>query len=235
MTEQQTPSALPSPPRTIEISLLEARVLGTLMEKARTVPDSYPLSLNALVLGCNQKTSRDPLMDLTEADVAQALASLEERGLAHPSSGGRVVRYTHNFQRGVGVPEQSAVLLGLLMLRGPQTAAELRLNTERWYKFADVSSVEGFLDELQERAREKGGPLTIKLPRGPGAREARWAHLLCGTAAAQAAGGRGGTGMSDVSGTTADRLDRLEAEVLTLRATVQFLCDELGLSPPGQA
>jgi uncharacterized protein YceH (UPF0502 family) len=95
----------------------------------------------------------------------------------------------------VGVPEQSAVLLGLLMLRGPQTAGELRINSERWYRFADISSVDAFLDELQDRSEEKGGPLVVKLPRAPGAREQRWAHLLCGpvdldtpTAAGDAAG-----------------------------------------------
>ncbi|MFZ4624420.1 MAG: YceH family protein, partial [Rhodoferax sp.] len=151
------------PKPAITLSLIEARVLGTLMEKARTVPDSYPLSLNSLVLGCNQKSSRDPIMELTEADVAGAVSHLKSKNLVRESSGSRVTRLEHNFQRGIGVPEQSAVLLGLLMLRGPQTAGELRLNTERWYKFADISSVEGFLEELQDRAVEKGGPLVVKL------------------------------------------------------------------------
>ena len=146
---------------TLTLTPIQARVLGTLMEKARTVPDSYPLTLNSLVLGCNQKSSRDPLMELAEADVATALSELKNTGLVRETSGGRTTRFEHNFQRGVGVFEQAAVLLGLLMLRGPQTAAELRLNAERWYKFADISSVEGFLDELQERAAEKGGPLRL--------------------------------------------------------------------------
>ena len=221
-TNPSGPSALLTP--------VEARVLGTLMEKARTVPDSYPLTLNALISGCNQKTTRDPIMELSEADVAQALAALQERSLVHQSSGGRTGRYTHNFQRGIGVPEQSAVLLGLLMLRGPQTAAELRLNTERWYKFADISSVEGFLEELQERSVEKGGALTVKLPRAPGAREQRWAHLLCGPVDTSFAAGVSGAQGS----TTAERLAALELEVTTLRATVQFLCTELGLSPSSQ-
>jgi uncharacterized protein YceH (UPF0502 family) len=123
---------------------IEARVLGTLMEKARTVPDSYPLTLNTLTLGCNQKTSRDPLMALAESQVQDALDALKLLSLVFESSGSRVARYEHNFQRVVGVPEQSAVLLGLLMLRGPQTAGELRINTERWYRFADISSVDGF-------------------------------------------------------------------------------------------
>ncbi len=208
---------------------IEARVLGTLMEKARTVPDSYPLTLNSLLLGCNQKSSREPLMELDEAQVASALDTLISAGLVRSASGGRSARYEHNFQRGLGVFEQSAVLLGVLMLRGPQTAAELRLNTERWYKFADISSVEGFLEELQDRTAEKGGPLVIKLARAPGAREQRWAHLLCGAVdPAQAVPGATG------AGNNAERIEKLEAEVAQLRETVQKLCQELGLSPPGQ-
>ncbi|OLP05018.1 hypothetical protein BLL52_3838 [Rhodoferax antarcticus ANT.BR] len=203
-------------------------MLGTLMEKARTVPDSYPLSLNSLMLGCNQKTTRDPLMNLSEPDVADAVSSLKERHLVRENSGSRVTRFEHNFQRGVGVPEQSAVLLGLLMLRGPQTAAELRLNTERWYKFADISSVEGFLEELQDRADEKGGPLVIKLTKAPGAREQRWAHLLCG--AVDEAALAQGSGARAVDGAALDRIARLEAEVAELRATVKQLCAELGVA-----
>ena len=225
-----TPPLSAEPRPTTTLTPIEARVLATLMEKARTVPDSYPLSLNALVLGCNQKSSRDPLMELCEADVVLALDTLQARSLVHLSSGGRTGRYTHNFQRGVGVPEQSAVLLGLLILRGPQTSAELRLNAERWYRFADISSVEGFLDELQERSIDKGGPLTVKLPKAPGAREHRWAHLLCGEVDLQS-GSRPSAG---TGATTAERLAVMEAEVVELRATVQFLCKELGLSPSSQ-
>ena len=210
---------------------VEARVLGTLMEKARTVPDSYPLTLNMVVTGCNQKTSRDPLMELSETQARDALDALRQLSLVFETSGGRVTRYEHNFQRGVGVPEQSAVLLGLLMLRGPQTAGELRLNAERWYRFADISSVEAFLDELQERSPEKGGPLVVKLPRAPGAREQRWAHLLCGEVDP---GSLAQTGAAPATGDLAQRVQALEAELALLRATVQQLCSELGLSPPGQ-
>jgi len=207
-------------------------VLGTLMEKARTVPDSYPLTLNTLLLGCNQKSSREPLMELAEADVAAALHTLKDANLVRESSGSRTTRFEHNFQRGVQVYEQAAVLLGLLMLRGPQTAGELRLNTERWYKFADISSVEGFLEELQDRALEKGGPLVVKLARGPGTREQRWAHLLCGPVDATQTGlGRSSEGLSS---NTSERLERLESELARLRETVQKLCAELGVSPLGQ-
>ncbi len=221
------PTDTPSP---IVLTAIEARVLATLMEKARTVPDSYPLSLNALLLGCNQKSSRDPVMDLTEADIATAVDTLRDLSLVRESSGGRVARYEHNFQRGVGVPEQSAVLLGLLMLRGPQTAGELRLNAERWYRFADISSVEGFLEELQDRSLEKGGPLVVKLPRAPGAREQRWAHLLCGPVDVEAAASAGAPASAGAhTGALAERVAQLEQEVAALRQTVAMLCRELGV------
>lgn len=230
-----TPS-IPIPTQPSTLSAVEARVLGTLMEKARTVPDSYPLTLNSLLLGCNQKTSREPLMELDEAQVAAALDTLKPLGLVREVSGGRTTRYEHNVQRAIGVPEQSAVLLGLLMLRGPQTAGELRLNTERWYKFADISSVEGFLEELQDRPAEKGGPLVIKLARTPGTREQRWAHLLCGPVDETQAGAMPASRASggEATGNTVERLEQLEAEVTQLRATVEKLCAELGMSPPGQ-
>ena len=209
----------------------EARVLGTLMEKARTVPDSYPMTLNTVLTGCNQKTSRAPLLNLSEAQVHDALAALKTLTLVFETSGNRATRYEHNAQRGIGVPEQSAVLLGLLMLRGPQTAGELRINAERWYRFADISSVEAFLDELQERSVDKGGPLVVLLPRAPGAREPRWAHLLCGPVTTDfiAAGAIGAS-----AGGQFDRISRLEQEVAELRALVDELRAELGLSPAGR-
>ncbi len=218
------------------LTAFEARVLGTLMEKARTVPDSYPLTLNSLVLGCNQKSSREPAMNLSEAQVAEALDNLKSLNLVRESSGSRVTRFEHNFQRGVGVPEQSAVLLGLLMLRGPQTAGELRLTSERWYKFADISSVDGFLEELQERSTEKGGPLVLKLPRAPGAREQRWCHLLCGPVdvAAMASGHQTNIPNAGSNAELAERVLALETEVSQLRDTVQKLCTELGMSLSGQ-
>lgn len=216
------------------LSPLEARVLGTLMEKARTVPDSYPLTLNSVVAGCNQKTSRDPLMNVTDAQAQEALDALKVLALVFETSGGRATRYEHNFQRVLGVPEQSAVILGLLMLRGPQTAGELRINTERWYRFADISSVEGFLDELQERSPEKGGPLVVKLARAPGAREQRWAHLLCGPVADTAPGSPAESSQPGEVAALQTRLAAMESEVAALRQTVQRLCQELGLSQPGQ-
>ena len=159
----------------------------------------------------------------------EALSSLKSLTLVFETSGSRATRYEHNAQRGIGVPEQSAALLGLLMLRGPQTAGELRLNAERWHRFADISSVEGFLEELQARTEAKGGPLVTLLPKAPGAREPRWAHLLCGPVDASALHasheGSGGSSTLEV------RIEALEAEVDGLRRTVQRLCSELGISP----
>jgi len=211
------------------LSPAEARVLATLMEKARTVPDSYPLTLNSLQTGCNQKSSRDPVMNLSEAEISEAIDGLRELSLVVESSGSRVTRYEHNFQRGVGVPEQSAVLLGLLMLRGPQTAGELRINADRWYKFLDIASVEAFLEELQDRADEKGGPLVVKLPRAPGAREQRWAHLL---------GGPVDMSIPDdaprrpAAAVPEERLQALEARVDELERLLRNLSEQLGLSQP---
>ena len=221
-----SPDAAPG----VRLSPEAARVLGTLMEKARTVPDSYPLTLNTLLQGCNQKTSREPIMELTEADVAQALDDLRGLGLVHEVAGSRTAKFTHNMQRGLGVYEQASVLLGMLMLRGPQTAGELRLNTERWYKFADISSVEGFLEELQDRPASKGGPLVVLLPRAPGAREQRWAHLLCGPVDSSASPTGAAPGASGHASATTERIQALEQQVAQLQRTVDRLCSELGLS-----
>jgi uncharacterized protein len=210
---------------------IEARVLGTLMEKAKTVPDSYPLSLNAVVSGCNQKSSREPVMNVTEPQAQEALDALRHLSLVMESSGSRVTRYEHNVPRVLGIPDQSAALIGLLLLRGPQTAGELRINTERWHRFADISSVEAFLVELEERAEAKGGPLVVRLPRAPGAREQRWAHLLAGPVEFAAAPAPAAAAPSD--GLEA-RVALLEAEAAQLREELQALRDHLGLSRPGQ-
>jgi uncharacterized protein YceH (UPF0502 family) len=196
-----------------DLSLIETRVLGTLVEKQRTVPDSYPLTLNALVAGCNQKSSRAPVMEASESEVQGALDSLKRRNLVIESSGGRVARYAHNFEAVLKVPAQSAAILAVLMLRGPQTPGELRINCERLHRFADLSALEAFLDELAARA---AGPLVVQLPRVPGARENRWAHLLSGapeiTVVPPAA-----------SETLEARVARLEAEVAELRSALSAL------------
>ena len=200
------PSAVPV------LSLLETRVLGTLVEKQHTVPDTYPLSLNALVAGCNQKTSRSPVMEAAQAEVQQALDSLKSANLVMETSGNRVTRYSHNLGRVLQVPSQSEALLTSLMLRGPQTAGELRISCERLHAFADISAAEGFLNELAARP---AGALVVLLPRQPGARESRWAHLLSGTPAIEAA-----PAAEPGEPSLRERVERLEAEVAALRELI---------------
>jgi len=213
------------------LSLLETRVLGTLAEKERTVPDAYPLTLNALVSGCNQKTSRDPVMQATESEVQGAIDSLKSYNLVVESSGGRVARYAHNMERSLQVPTQSTALLTALMLRGPQTAGELRIACERLHHFADISAVEGFLNELAARP---AGALVVQLPRLPGARENRWAHLLSGAPAAEARpprdSGAGDVSLGEMAALKAN-VARLERELDELRTLVSRISEELGIAP----
>lgn len=213
------------------LSLLETRVLGVLIEKQRTVPDSYPLTLNALVSGCNQKTSRHPVLEVTDAQAQAALDSLKGYSLVMESSGGRTFRYEQNTARVLQLPSQSVILLAVLMLRGPQTAGELRIACDRMHNFADISSVEGFLNELAERP---AGALVAKLQRLPGAREGRWAHLLSGAPAEELAGADSAAAPSaDISlgeiAALKANVARLETEVGALKTLLARVCGELGI------
>lgn len=214
------------------LSLAEARVLAVLVEKERTVPDTYPLSLNALVAGCNQKTNRDPVTNLSEAEVQEAIDSLRRRSLVIESSGGRVMRYAQNMKRVLGVPSESVALLTTLMLRGPQTTAELRMNSERLQRFSDASALEAFLTELAEWGP---GALVLLLPRAPGARESRWVHLLCGPVDVSSFPVASEPRATSTSGTQAelaelrDRVAELEHEVDALRDRLARVCGELGI------
>ncbi len=215
------------------LSLLESRVLGTLAEKQRTVPDSYPLTLNALVSGCNQKTSRDPVMEATEAEVQASIDSLKRYSMVLETSGGRVARYAHNLERALQVPVQSAAVLTALFLRGPQTAGELRIGCERLHRFADISAVEACLNELAARP---AGAFAVELPRLAGARENRWAHTLCGAPTQEAPVAKtiagGDVSLGEMAALKAN-VTRLEAEVGELRRLVARICAELGI-PPGR-
>jgi uncharacterized protein len=220
---------------------IEARVLGTLMEKARTVPDSYPLSLNALVTGCNQKTSRDPLMDVSDDDARSAIDSLKALSLVFEGSSSRVPRFEHNAVRALQVSEAQATVIGLLLLRGPQTPAELRTNGERWYKFADSTAVETTLQELHQRGEDGGPRYVIKLPKAPGAREARWMHLICGEVDVQALSLVAAASPSDEASLVA-RITVLENQVTALKANnselatqIQQIAQQLGIELPANA
>jgi uncharacterized protein YceH (UPF0502 family) len=216
------------------LSLLEARVLGVLVEKQHTVPDTYPLTLNALTAGCNQKSSRDPVLNATDAEVQVAIDQLKSLSLVVESSGGRVMRYAHNAERVLGIPSQAVALLATLMLRGTQTVGELRINSERLHRFADVSAVEGFLHELAERA---DNPLVEELHRAPGERENRWTHLLSGRSPETRAslppadaGTENFVALSELAGLKSN-VAELRSEVEALKQSIVRLREELGASP----
>ena len=173
----------------MQLTQSQTRVLGALIEKEITTPDLYPLSLNALAAAANQRSSRDPVMDLSEEELRQALHGLEDLGLASPARGslaspaGRVTRFEHHARTALNLRRDETALLCLLLLRGPQTPGELRSRADRLHSFDDLASVGATLDRLAARPvpaadAASTGPLVALLPRQPGAREARYTHLL---------------------------------------------------------
>jgi uncharacterized protein len=205
----------------IVLTDVEARVLGALVEKEITTPDYYPLSLNALVNACNQKSNREPLMDLGEDDVRQALDGLNRLGLAGAARGAdsRVTKYEHRMQEAFNFERRETAVLCVLLLRGPQTPGELRGRTERMYRFNDLDEVQTALRRLMERQP----PLAKALPRQPGTKELRYAHLLSGDVESwEPPAESHATGTPD-----SERIARLEGEVATLQAEVAELKRQL--------
>ena len=209
---------------TILLNAVEARVLGALVEKEITTPEYYPLSLNALVNACNQKNNREPVMTLDEDAVRQALHGLQDDRLAGPRRGGdsRVTKYEHRVQEIFNFTRGETAVMCVLLLRGAQTPGELRGRTERMHRFEELDDVLGTLQRLMQREP----PLVKPLPRQPGTKETRYAHLLSGEVEkpvmAQAAVGAAGSGDD-----RADRMDRLEAEVAALRQEVAELREKV--------
>lgn len=214
-----------------QLTAVEARVLGVLVEKQLTVPDTYPLTMNSLLAGCNQKTSREPVMHLTEAEVQEALDSLRRQTLVVESFGasGRVLRYAQNLDRVLRTPGPTTTLLAVLMLRGPQTPGELRSNSDRLYRFADTSALEAYLDEMATRS---AGALVMQLPKQPGSREHRYAHLLCGTPDMAALSASSAGAVPDPAAESLMReVDNLRLELGKLNRLVHRLYAEMGMDP----
>ncbi len=221
------------------LSLLETRVLGVLVEKQHTVPDTYPLTLNALTAGrlqpedqsrpvAQRHRRRGAGVDRRVEDALVRRRDQRRKGDALRAQ--RRAGARHSLAGGRGIPSQAVALLATLMLRGPQTVAELRQNSERLHRFADASAVEGFLDELAAR---EGGPLAVELPRQPGARETRWMHLLSGPppaadATADAAGADGLVAAGEIAALKAN-VAALQRQVAALEAGLARLKDELGI------
>jgi uncharacterized protein YceH (UPF0502 family) len=211
----------------------EVRVLGCLVEKAATVPDSYPLTLNALRQACNQSTSRDPVVAYDQSTIEQALDSLKAQGLVrfvHPSHGERTTRFRHVADERLGLDGDAVAVLAVLALRGPQTAAELRGRAERLHPFTTVGEVESVLAGLAARPE----PLVLELARQPGQRDRRWVHLLSGPVdvdalAAEAAAVTPSTARSG-GGAAADRIAALERQVVDLSGRLARLEAELGVA-----
>jgi len=203
---------------------IEVRMLGALLEKDITTPEYYPLSLNALINACNQKSNRDPVMALDEGAVRSALESLNEKNLAGQatSADSRVPKYIHHLQEVFNFDRRESAVLCVLLLRGPQTPGELRGRTERMYKFDDLSAVESALHRLMEREP----PLVMKLARQPGTKESRYAHLLAGEMEEWSAPAESPliatAGLQDEG-----RISRLETELESLRKEVADLREEL--------
>ena len=201
----------------VELNPAEARVLGSLIEKEITTPEYYPLSLNALLNACNQKSSRDPVMELTERDVRGALSSLEDNDLVRVLADARVPKFEHRVRDGLGEPNlrrDDVAVICLLLLRGPQTAAELRTRADRLYAFDDNAAVLGTLERLAGRAE----PMTRVMARQTGAREPRWRQLLTGgeDEPVAAADTSGDSRRSVSASPTAGQIEALEERVRSL-------------------
>ncbi len=210
------------------LSPFEARVLGVLAEKEFLTPDIYPLSLNAAVNACNQLSNREPVMSLSEESVAACLKRLQDNHLAQTyyPAGSRVAKYQHLMRDVLSLDDAALSVITLLLLRGAQTCGELRGRTTRMYPFASVDSVERTLNDLARAEK----PLVMQLPRAPGTKEARWAHLLSGELAVDRqaiATGMGGGGANLVEGNSEDRVAQLEQDVAQLRREVAHLAEEL--------
>jgi uncharacterized protein YceH (UPF0502 family) len=201
----------------------EARVLGCLMEKQRTTPDQYPLTLNSLVSACNQKSARHPVMNMTQGEVGHVVNKLRDRGLVYASLSGRTERYDHKIVGTFLLSREEQALLCALMLRGPQTTGELRTNTARLADFKDLEQVTRTLHGMAERDR----PLVVELPRQPGKREERFAHLLCGRPKIEEMAESVPSGSGEPSRNV--RIEALEAEVAELRAEIDRLWSLTGL------
>lgn len=205
----------------IQLTSYEARVIGALIEKERTTPDQYPLSLNALVNACNQKSSRDPVMSLDERTVQEVLDGLVKKRLVSEKSGfgSRVTKYQHRFCNTdfgeLTFTDQELGIICVLLLRGPQTSGELRLRSDRLCKFSDVHETEVVLQRLMER---EDGPFVTKLPREAGKRESRYAHLFCGEVGFESETGISGS--VEVITADADRLNAMEDVLYALRREV---------------
>lgn len=223
----------------LRLSPVEARVLGALMEKEVTTPEYYPLSLNALVAACNQKSSREPVMQLSERDVETALRSLDAVELVRADHGSRVERYENRARTVFHLRRDETALLCLLLLRGPQTPGELRGRADRLFSFDDVAQVAAALQRMStvgDEGSQRVEPLVRVLPRQPGSREARYVHLLTDTDAYDSAAATDVAVEKDAGAlrenrADAERMHALESAVAAMEMRIRNLEEQLGVGP----
>ncbi len=210
----------------MQLTAIEARVLGSLIEKEITTPEYYPLSLNALLAACNQKSSREPVMTVSEGEARTALRTLEDMELVSIDHGSRVQRYEHRARTVFHLRRDETAILCLLLLRGPQTPGELRGRADRLHTFDDIGSVNSAVARMSAAAEQRPEPIAIQLPRQPGMKEQRYAHTLgdpADLASATAAASASTVTAESAAAGLAERIASLEAEVADLRAAVERL------------
>jgi len=202
------------------LSEMQARVLGSLMEKQMTTPDYYPLTLNALLAACNQKSSRNPVMNLTQQQVGSVISELRHEGLITANSLSRADRYEQFLSRKLKLSVKERAIICVMLLRGAHTLNEIKVNTSRMAEFSDHDEIQKTLQWLMDRDK----PLVLKIPKAPGQREDRYTHLLCGTPAIEAQPGKTSAPIADpMPNDTIERISRLEETVERLEAEIRLL------------
>lgn len=212
-----------------DLDLVQVRVLGALLEKEQTTPEYYPLTVNALITACNQKSNRDPVTALSETEIVEALDSLAASTLVWRTDSARAERWRQSISRRLELDSEEKAILTLLLLRGPQTAGEVRSRSTRLHKFSGLKQIEDALGRMSEEERD----IVVELARSPGQKENRWAHLLAGVPAPAATAEPVMVRQqeSPAKPRLAERIEALESRVDELATVVERLCEQLGVTP----
>jgi uncharacterized protein YceH (UPF0502 family) len=211
-----------------QLEAIQARVLGVLMEKQQTTPDAYPLTLNSLVIGCNQKTSREPVTHYTSGDIQHCLRELADNSLVHIDPSGRADRFAQRLTNKLGIDKTKQALLNVMLLRGAQTVHELLTRTQRMHSFDSDQEVEAILDELCQQ----NPPLVQRIAKQTGQRDDRFVHLLCGEPDLTAIASKRSQGNALASPQSNEQITALESRIAKLEKKVEFMMAELDLSAP---
>ena len=211
-----------------QLEAIQARVLGVLMEKQQTTPDAYPLTLNSLVIGCNQKTSREPVTHYTSGDIQHCLRELADNSLVHIDPSGRADRFAQRLTKALGIDKAKQALLNVMLLRGAQTVHELLTRTQRMHNFENDQEVEDMLNELCQQSP----PMVQRIAKQTGQRDDRFVHLLCGEPDLTAIASKRSQHNAQVTPQANEKIEALERKVTELENKIEFLITELDLSVP---